>query len=193
MNDFLPSSNQSETESTERVVWTTEKVDQLVNALNEGIKIKVALPYYEGDPSWRKGDIVFEYTDFEIEELKKCARDITYFAEHYATVMTDEGLQRIKLRDYQFDMLRHFVNNRFSVTLASRQIGKCLRKDTKMIVKINSLHILNKLNAYFKSNFTYDSEIEIYFFELHNVLFSDTYSFLDKFKFKLYKILTYIS
>jgi len=28
-------------------------------------------------------------------------QDIVYFAEKYAVVMTDEGIQQVKLRDYQ--------------------------------------------------------------------------------------------
>jgi len=40
--------------------------------------------------------------------------------------MTDSGLQTITLRDYQIEMLRHFQNNRFTITLASRQIGKTI-------------------------------------------------------------------
>jgi hypothetical protein len=44
--------------------------------------------------------------------------------------MTDEGLQVVKLRDYQEEMLRQFQNERFSVVLASRQVGKCLLFDS---------------------------------------------------------------
>jgi hypothetical protein len=40
--------------------------------------------------------------------------------------MTDEGLQTIQLRDYQYEMLEHFKANRFSICLASRQIGKTI-------------------------------------------------------------------
>jgi hypothetical protein len=76
--------------------------------------------------NYRRGNIVFEYTDEEMQHIKRCATDILYFAENFATVMTDKGLQRIELRDYQKDMLVNFVNNRFNVCLASRQIGKTI-------------------------------------------------------------------
>ena len=82
------------------------------------------MPFYEGKQFLRKGNIVFEYTDEEIQELAKCASDIVYFAEKYAVVMTDEGIRKVKLRDYQKDMLRNFQNERFNVVLASRQMGK---------------------------------------------------------------------
>jgi hypothetical protein len=105
--------------------WTSEKVEQLMLALEEGYKPK-ATPFYEGNPNLRKGNIVFNYTPHEIREIKKCATDIVYFANTYCTVMTDFGLQTIKLRGYQEEMLRQFQAERFNVCLASRQIGKTI-------------------------------------------------------------------
>ena len=40
----------------------------------------------EGNPNLRKGNIVFNYSDEEIREIKKCAKDIVYFANTYCTV-----------------------------------------------------------------------------------------------------------
>ncbi len=40
--------------------------------------------------------------------------------------MTDNGLMTIELRDYQEKMLRQFAAERFSVCLASRQVGKTI-------------------------------------------------------------------
>ena len=88
-----------------KLIWSTKKVNDLVLALDQGYRPKVALPFYEGKQFLRKGNIVFEYTDEEIQELAKCASDIVYFAEKYAVVMTDEGIRRVELRDYQKDML----------------------------------------------------------------------------------------
>ncbi len=123
-------------EQEELEIWSTKKVDQLMSLIETGGRIKgISLPFHDGNPQWRKGNIVFNYTPDELEEIKKCASDITYFAENYCTVMTDDGLQQIKLRDYQFDMLRHFVKHRFTVTLASRQIGKCFLHATSIYIK----------------------------------------------------------
>tara|TARA_Y100000389_G_C17470110_1_gene529634 strand:+ start:4476 stop:6299 length:1824 start_codon:yes stop_codon:yes gene_type:complete len=108
-------------------IWSTDKIDQLMGLIENGGSTKgIKKPFYDGNPQWRLGNIVFDYTEHELSEIKRCAKDITYFAENYCTVMTDDGLQRIKLRDYQIDMLKHFVANRFSVCLASRQIGKTI-------------------------------------------------------------------
>ena len=109
----------------ESFAWTSIKVEKLMLALDEGYKPK-STPFYEGNPNLRKGNIVFNYTDEEIREIKKCAKDIVYFANTYCTVMTDEGLQTINLRPYQENMLRQFQAERFNICLASRQVGKTI-------------------------------------------------------------------
>ena len=109
----------------ESFAWTSIKVEKLMLALDEGYKPK-STPFYEGNPNLRKGNIVFNYTDEEIREIKRCAKDIVYFANTYCTVMTDHGLQTINLRPYQEEMLRQFQAERFNVCLASRQVGKTI-------------------------------------------------------------------
>ena len=109
---------------SERIVWSTKQINDLLVAMDQGYRPKIKLPFYEGRQFLRKGNIVFEYTDEEITELARCATDIVYFAEKYAVVMTDEGIQQVKLRDYQKTMLRNFQNERFNIVLASRQMGK---------------------------------------------------------------------
>ena len=94
--------------------WSTKKVEQLLASLEEGYKSKTGTPFYENNPDLKKGNIVWEYTEHELGELKKCSQDIMYFANNYCTVMTDEGLQTIVLRDYQEEMLQHFQNSRFT-------------------------------------------------------------------------------
>jgi len=117
----------------ENFSWSTEKVEQLMIALEDGYKPKTT-PFYEGNPNLKKGNLVFNYTSHELKEIKKCATDIVYFANMHCTVMTDKGLQTIKLRPYQEDMLRSFQKNRFNVCLASRQIGKCVMFSTEIML-----------------------------------------------------------
>lgn len=114
-----------ESESDDRLIWTTEKVDKLLVAMEEGYAT-AEHPFYEGDPNYKKGNIVFEYTDIEFEELKKCAKDIIHFANTYCTVMTDEGYMKINLRPYQERVLRSYQDNRWNIFLAPRQIGKTI-------------------------------------------------------------------
>lgn len=120
---------------SDRIIWSTKQVNDLHTALDQGYRPKVKLPFYEGKQFLRKGNIVFEYTNEEIAELAKCASDINYFAEKYAVVMTDDGIRKVKLRDYQKRMLRNFQNERFNIVLASRQMGKCFIGPTDIKIK----------------------------------------------------------
>jgi|TARA_B110000914_G_scaffold60908_1_gene52907 hypothetical protein len=122
-NKWIPK-EEGNTDAADRIVWSTSQIDDLLVALDQGYRPKIKLPFYEGRQFLKKGNIVFEYTDEEISELARCARDIVYFAEKYAVVMTDEGIQQVKLRDYQKEMLRNFQNDRFNIVLAARQMGK---------------------------------------------------------------------
>ena len=111
-------------EKSDKLIWSTKAVNELMLALDQGYRPQVPMPFYEGKQFLRRGNIVFEYTEEEIAELAKCANDIVYFAEKYAVVMTDEGIQQVKLRDYQKEMLYDFQHERFNIVLASRQMGK---------------------------------------------------------------------
>jgi hypothetical protein len=121
-NKWIPKGESSV--DSERIIWSTKQINDLMLALDQGYRPKVKMPFYEGKQFLKKGNIVFEYTDEEIAELARCAADINYFAEKYAVVMTDEGIQKVKLRDYQKVMLKNFQHDRFNIVLASRQMGK---------------------------------------------------------------------
>jgi hypothetical protein len=61
------------------------------------------------------------------KEYIKCSKDIYYFAENYYTVVEEKrGKHIIKLFDYQREMIKNFVESRFTCLLSARQMGKCL-------------------------------------------------------------------
>jgi hypothetical protein len=108
--------------------WSTSKVDQLIyNAEENGIDYKdVDNPFHENDPELRKGQILFEYTEWELEEIKRCAEDVVYFADKYCKVMTDDGIQKINLRDYQIQILNQYQTHRKNIFVSPRQSGKTI-------------------------------------------------------------------
>jgi len=108
-----------------RIVWTAEKVQKAIESIEMGYQVAHA-PFYEGDIAYRKGNTVYDYSKEEVAEIKRCAKDIVYFANKYCHAMTDEGVRKIILRPYQEEMLRQYQQNRWNVTLASRQIGKTI-------------------------------------------------------------------
>lgn len=110
-------------ETTE--VWNSKRVQEALDAIDNGIPLKSS-PFYMKNVNLRKPNLVYDYTQWEADEIAKCANDICYFADTYCMVMTDDGVRKIKLRDYQRAMLKHYANNRFSICLAARQIGKTI-------------------------------------------------------------------
>jgi hypothetical protein len=108
--------------------WSTAKVEKLLfDAEENGIDYKeVDNPFHENEPELRSGNILFEYTEQELEEIKKCAADVVYFADKYCKVMTDEGIKQILLRDYQVQILRQYQKHRKNVFVSPRQSGKTI-------------------------------------------------------------------
>lgn len=108
--------------------WTTAKVNELLRrADEEGIDFKnVDNPFHENDPDLKKGGILYEMTAWEVEEVRKCASDVIYFANKYCHVMTDEGVRQVVLRDYQEQILLQYQEHRFNIFLSPRQSGKTI-------------------------------------------------------------------
>ena len=108
--------------------WSTAKVERLMqDAEEKGVEYKdVDNPFHENEPELRRGNILFEYTNWELEEIKKCASDVVYFANKYCKVMTDDGIKQILLRDYQVQILRQYQGHRKNVFVSPRQSGKTI-------------------------------------------------------------------
>ena len=120
--EFDPVKYETNGKNAEKVVWTTKALEKAVDALNEGLPLK-ANPFIGKVTQLLKPDLVYRRTPEEIEDYIKCKQDPVYFAEK-CFLMTPEGLQKCKMRDYQIEYLNHLKNNRFSVLLAARQSGK---------------------------------------------------------------------
>ena len=166
-----PKSNDGDTKTiTKKTVWSTKRVDEWMRDYSEGIAHKDN-PWLDGTIGVRNPDIVFEYTEEEIRELTKCANDIFYFANNYAWCLQgSKGYQPLTLRDYQNEMLESYVNNRFSICLTSRQVGKC-----SIVNKINLCQNKNNFHKY----------IEDVYYENKNGILSHIKHFLIKIYRKL--------
>ena len=120
--EFDPVKYETNGKNAEKVVWTTKALEKAVDALNEGLPLK-ANPFIGKVTQLLKPDLVYRRTPEEIEDYIKCKQDPVYFAEK-CFLMTPEGLQKCKMRDYQVDYLHHLQEHRFSVLLSCRQAGK---------------------------------------------------------------------
>jgi hypothetical protein len=82
---------------------------------------------YLGNSNIKRDGVIEEWTKESILEYKKCSEDPIYFIEKYIKVINlDDGLVPFRLYDYQKEMLSVFHDNRFSIALCSRQIGKTI-------------------------------------------------------------------
>jgi hypothetical protein len=107
-----------------RIVWDSKSVAAAQDQVKKGYVLKHS-PFLDGkEILYRKGGITFDYTAEERAEVKKCKRDILYFAETYIWLKTGNGYTNVKLRKYQRKMLLNFQRHRNNVVLSSRQIGK---------------------------------------------------------------------
>lgn len=161
---FNPVKEEQDGKIAKRMIWSTISIDMALKGLEQGRKL-VANPFYENNTKILKGDLVFERTDEEIEEWLRCKNDILYFAEKYCKLMTPQGIQHIKLRDYQKKYLKHLEDNRLSIYLACRQCSKttmssifmlhyiCFNVDKNALVLGNkrktSIEILDKAKKIF--------------------------------------------
>lgn len=80
---------------------------------------------YNGNILIKRAHVKNELTFNHIQEQIKCARDPIYFIENYCRIVSlDDGIVPFKMYDYQRDMIKMYVNNRFNLTLTARQMGK---------------------------------------------------------------------
>lgn len=106
------------------MAWTTKSVKELFDKITNGEAMPRQNPFMNGDTDWKAANIAFEWTKEELDEYVKCQSDILYFANNYCFSKTDEGVKKIKLRDYQEEVIKKYSDNERIVFLASRQIGK---------------------------------------------------------------------
>ena len=119
---FNPVKNDTENGKSSKVVWSTEALDTALEGLDQGFKLK-ANPFYDNNTKLLKADLLFERTPEELEHFKECMKDVLVFAKE-CQLMTPQGIQHVKLRDYQEEYLKHLQNNRLTIYLSCRQAAK---------------------------------------------------------------------
>ena len=102
---------------------------------------------YRGNINLKNSGSVTEFTQENILEYIKIKKDPIYFVNNYCKIVhVDKGVVPFKLYPYQEKMIRHFhgideeageVNPdwRYSLCLTGRQMGKCVKSDTKIRIR----------------------------------------------------------
>lgn len=162
-------------EEEKRFVFTQQTLDTVFEKINNSIPLKNhEKPWFKNQPGLKRPNIKWGWTEEEQYEYYKCATDIYYFAEKHCKIKSEDGkIKKIKLRDYQYDILDLMSGNR-SILMASRQTGKCKYLITKCLYKINGIE--TELPV-FKLLFMYKENKTIY----------------DYLKYPIYMLLSYIN
>ena len=80
---------------------------------------------YRDNPLLKKSGVKVNFTQPQVEEYIKCAKDPVYFAENYIKIVNvDRGLMPFEMWDFQKEMIKIYHENRFSITKCPRQVGK---------------------------------------------------------------------
>ena len=80
---------------------------------------------YLGNDKLKSAGVKIEYTQEQVDEIKKCSEDVIYFIKNYAHIVhVDRGMIKFNLYDYQTNLINHIDDNRFTVLLCGRQQGK---------------------------------------------------------------------
>lgn len=80
---------------------------------------------YLGNPNLLLAGESYSYTQWEIEEFKKCKADLFYFVETYMKIVhVDRGLIPFVPWDFQKRILKTIHDNRFTICKLPRQSGK---------------------------------------------------------------------
>lgn len=82
---------------------------------------------YLNNPNLPNAQYVHAYTEWELEELKKCKADPVYFAENYVKIIVlGVGIVQFPIWDWQKDYIRCLHLNRFVIAKIGRQSGKTI-------------------------------------------------------------------
>jgi len=80
---------------------------------------------YRNNPKLKLPGTQLQYTEEQLKEYVKCAKDPVYFCSKYVKVKTlDKGVMPFELYDYQQKFVNAIHNNRFVISKWPRQSGK---------------------------------------------------------------------
>lgn len=176
-------------EQSAKVVWSTKSLDMAVDAIKKGLPLK-ANPFCGSNTLLLKPDLVYKRTAEEVEDVMRCMKDPIYFATK-CSLMTPEGLQPVKMRDYQEEYLGHLRDNRFNIMLACRQAGKTQLIDSQIVIRFSSTENIKNIDYLLRKYYYYIDNnnyiIHLPMFELYNLYCKQEITW--KIKYYLYKIM----
>jgi len=66
-NRWIPKGQSAE--DANKLIWSTKSINELLLALDQGYRPQIPMPFYEGKQFLRRGNIVFEYTEEDVQMI----------------------------------------------------------------------------------------------------------------------------
>lgn len=80
---------------------------------------------YNANPNLKAAGVQVQFTEDQVQEYVKCAKDPIYFIESYCKIVSlDHGIINMKLFPYQRRMVEAIHNNKNTIGKMGRQLGK---------------------------------------------------------------------
>lgn len=80
---------------------------------------------YNNNPNLRAANVKMQYDHYQLSEIIKCKSDPVYFIKKYVRVVNvDKGFVPLELYDFQVELVKTFHNNRKTIGMLGRQLGK---------------------------------------------------------------------
>lgn len=109
-----------------------------MNAIpKNGVKV------HKGNPTLKASGVDYLFTREQIEERIRCTQDPLYFIQKYMKIVhVDRGLVPFEMYDFQKELLRSFIDNRFTIAKLPRQVGKCFDVNAKVVIRYKKTYII---------------------------------------------------
>lgn len=93
----------------------------------------------KNNPDVKIANELTQFTPENIKELKKCKADPIYCIKTYFKIKhPTKGLVPFELYEYQEEVIRRALKNRYNCILFPRQSGKCIFGSTTVIILVPS-------------------------------------------------------
>lgn len=115
-------------------MWNTKIIKFIEDELHGNNSLFKETPYYKGDPSIRKANLIFERTDSETQIMHDI-QDPLRFVRYCKWQDPTNGFVNVQLRDYQEKLIGSIISNRYTVINSARQMG------TTLVAAIMFMHV----------------------------------------------------
>jgi hypothetical protein len=88
------------------LVWSTVAVEETIEKIRymPGDRIDMSC-FHDRKTNLKAANVTFQLTPEEEDEYIRCSNDVVYFVSKYCKFLTDRGLDVVKLRKFQKEIL----------------------------------------------------------------------------------------